>query len=87
MERAESELRELQGRISDEEGVRGWGEELPPSGTVHSTGLRTAHGVVWVTVYEPDEDRIAELSEQYGAEAVCWISDRPAQQLGDDGDL
>jgi hypothetical protein len=80
VEHSERQLREVQDEIGQRElrGVHpvegdgsGWDDDGPLPGTVHATGLRSPINRVTVSVVEPDDERVAELSERYGAVRIC----------------
>ena len=68
--RSEAELIELQGHIVEEEMDDGGISEYS-SGTVTTVGLATLLNRVSIGVLEPDEARLAELGERYGADRIC----------------
>lgn len=68
-----AELRRIQDRLTQE-----MGEEAGP-GVVTSTGVHVMINRTTVGIVAPDEERLAELSEAYGASAICFqISPAPA---------
>lgn len=66
-----TELRDIQARISREQ--MGHGDQEP--GTVTSAGAQLMINRVTIGVFDPDEQRLAELSETYGATAICFEID------------
>ena len=65
------ELRDIQARVGREQ-MRHGGQE---SGAVTSVGAQVMINRVTIGVFEPDEQRLAELSETYGATAICFEID------------
>ena len=68
--RSEADLMELQEEIIASEMDEG-GISEPEAGTVTSVGLPTPLNRVSIGVLEPDEVRLAELGERYGADRIC----------------
>jgi hypothetical protein len=92
-----AELRETQARLDEEmaAGAERWDEAPealeaghegrtaagPEPGDLMWSGVQVMINRVTVGLYEPDEQRLAELSERYGAELICFeIQRAPAEE-------
>lgn len=62
------ELREIQDRVTEEQ----MGPAGRASGSVQSAGAHVMINRVTVGVFDPDDERLEELSETYGATAICF---------------
>ena len=64
-------LRDIQARVGREQMGRG-GQE---AGAVTSVGVQVMINRTVIGVFDPDEQRLAELSDAYGATAICFEID------------
>lgn len=70
-EHSMGDLQQVQSRLREEMGAS-WGPDGDPEpGTIYASGINVTTNRVTLSIIEPDEQRIAELSQRYGAEAIC----------------
>lgn len=70
-EHSMAELQQAQSRLREEMGA-GWNAGGDPEpGTIYASGINVTINRVTLSIIEPDEQRIAELSQRYGADAIC----------------
>lgn len=73
-EHSYAELRAMQDRIGQEQ----TGADDEP-GAIWSSGAQVMINRVTVGVFDPDDERLTELSDEYGATAICFeIEDAPS---------
>ncbi|WP_052668574.1 hypothetical protein [Nitriliruptor alkaliphilus] len=63
-----AELRDIQDRVTEEQ----MGQPDHEPGAVRSTGVDVLANRTSLGVFDPDADRLSELSEIYGATAICF---------------
>lgn len=76
-----AELLALQADIDADELPPTWDGDEPAAGAVIGTGQRDPLNRVMVTVFELDDQRLAEISQRYGADRICVQDGEPAQSL------
>lgn len=54
----------------------------PDPGFIYSSGLREDFNRLSVGIHEPDRSQLAELSERFGADLLCFETGEPPQPLG-----
>lgn len=69
-----ADLRDIQHRISQEQ----MGQH-DQSGAIRSAGVHVTINRATVGILDPDAERLAELSEMYGAGAICFEIEAPPQ--------
>jgi hypothetical protein len=75
LEHSEEELRAVQDEVTARE-MGGWQDEAG-AGDVYGAGSGTGPlNRVTISIVDPDEDRLAELSEHYGADRICFEIER-----------
>lgn len=67
-EHTEAELRDIQDRIANEEMGRAGHEP----GAIEAVGVALMENRTFIDIVDPDDDRLAELSDTYGASAICF---------------
>lgn len=65
-----AELRAIQDRLGQQQ----MGSDREP-GAIWSSGTHVMINRVTVGIFDPDDDRLAELSDEYGATAICFEID------------
>lgn len=68
-----AELRDIQERIGREQSD----VEYEESGAIRSAGVQVLKNRTTVGIFDPDQGRLAELSETYGASAICFDIEEP----------
>jgi hypothetical protein len=68
------DLEALQEEIDQGEAAEDWYDEdgHPRHGAIVMQGLRTSISRVTLMLLEPDDDRLRQLSERYGADRICF---------------
>lgn len=72
------ELRAIQARIGQEQ----MGADEGP-GAITSSGVQVMSNRVTVGIFDPDEQRLAELSDAYGPTAICFEIQQPSGPPGE----
>ena len=82
-ENTQAELLAVQDEIFDNEMPQdGWDGDEPPPGTIVTSGQGVVTNRTSVGVFEPDDARLAELSERYGAHLLCFEDRDVPQRFG-----
>lgn len=79
------ELEALNEEIGERESAEDWYDEDgdPRSGAIVMQGLRPSISRVTMMLLEPDEERLRQLTERYGAERICFTILGPDPEDGD----
>jgi hypothetical protein len=75
---AYAELRDIQERIWQEETGR-----FDEPGAIRSIGASVMINRTGVGIFDPDDERLAELSDTYGATAICFEIEEPPRPPGE----